>query len=74
VGWRRHTFLRAKTNFNLFFCFYLLASSAVGRGFEPRLGPTKDYRIGICFFSAKHAALRRKIKNWLARNQNNVSE
>jgi hypothetical protein len=57
----------------LFFCFYLLASSAVGRGFEPRLGPTKDHKIGICFFSAKHAALRRKIKNWLARNQNNVS-
>ena len=58
----------------LFFCFYLLASSAVDRGFELRLGPTKDYKIGICFFSTKHAALRRKIKNWLARNQNNVSE
>jgi len=58
----------------LFFCFYLLASSAVDRGFEPRSGPTKDYEIGICFFSAKHAALRRKIKDWLARNQNNVSE
>jgi hypothetical protein len=49
-------------------------SSEVGRGFEPRSGPTKDYKIGICFFSAKHAALRRKIKNWLARNQDNVSE
>jgi hypothetical protein len=24
--------------------------------------------------SAKHAALRRKSKDWLARNQNNVSE
>jgi hypothetical protein len=30
--------------------------------------------IGICSFSAKNAALRRKSKNWLARNQNNVSE
>jgi hypothetical protein len=34
----------------------------------------KDYEIGICCFSAKHAALRRKSKDWLARNQNNVSE
>jgi hypothetical protein len=29
---------------------------------------------GICCFSAKHAALRNKNKDWLARNQNNVSE
>jgi hypothetical protein len=28
----------------------------------------------MCCFSAKHAALRRKSKDWLARNQNNVSE
>jgi hypothetical protein len=27
-------------------------------GFEPRSGQTKDYKIGICCFSAKHAALR----------------
>jgi hypothetical protein len=33
----------------------------------------KDYIIGICCFSAKHAALRRKSKDWLARNQDNVS-
>ena len=52
----------------------LLASSAVDRGFEPQSGQTKDYKIGICCFSAKHAALRRKTKYWLARNQNNVSE
>jgi hypothetical protein len=31
-------------------------------------------KIGICCFYAKHAALRRKSKDWLARNQNNVSE
>ena len=31
-------------------------------------------KIGICFFTAKHAALRRKSKDWLARNQDNVSE
>ena len=52
----------------------VLASSAVDRRFEPRSGQTKDYKIGICCFSAKHAALRRKNKDWLARNQNNVSE
>ena len=52
----------------------VLASSAVDRGFEHRSGQTKDYKIGICSFSAKHVALRRKSKDWLARNQNNVSE
>ena len=35
---------------------------------------SKDYKIGICCFSATHAALRRKSKDWLGRNQNNVSE
>jgi hypothetical protein len=52
----------------------VLASSSVDRGFEPRSGQTKDYKIGICCFSARHAALRRKSKDWLARNQNNASE
>ena len=41
----------------------MLASSAVDRGFEPRLGQTKDYEIGICCFSAKHVALRKKSKD-----------
>ena len=50
----------------------VLASSAVDRVFEPRLGHTKDYKIGICCFSAKFVALRRKSKDWLA--QNNVFE
>ena len=45
-----------------------LASSAVNRGFEPRSSQTKDYEIGICCFSAQHAALRRKSKDWLVRN------
>ena len=52
----------------------VLASSAVERGFEPRSGKTKDYDIGMCCFSAKYAALRRMSKDWLARNQDNVSE
>jgi hypothetical protein len=38
----------------------MLALSAVDCVFEPWLGQTKDYKIGICCFSAKHAALRRK--------------
>ena len=41
----------------------VLASSAVDRGFKPRSGQTKDYKIGICCFPAKHAALRRKSKD-----------
>ena len=52
----------------------VLTSSAVDCGFEPRSGQIKDYKIGICCFFDKHAALRRKSKDWLARNQNNVSE
>jgi hypothetical protein len=48
--------------------------SVVDRGFEPRSGQTNDYAIGICCFSAKHAALRSRSKDWLARNQDNVSE
>ena len=51
----------------------MLISSVVDRGFEPgRVKP--DNTIGICCFSAKHTALRRKSKYWLARNQDNVSE
>jgi hypothetical protein len=46
----------------------MLASSAVDRGFEHRSGQTKDYKIGTCCFSAKHAALRKKSKYWLAWN------
>jgi len=34
----------------------------------------KDYKIGICCFSAKQTTLRRKSKDWLAGNQDNVSE
>ena len=35
----------------------MLDSSVVYRGFEYRSGQTKDYKIGICCFSAKHAVL-----------------
>jgi hypothetical protein len=33
----------------------VLASGAVYRGFESRWGLPKDYKIGICCFSFKHA-------------------
>ena len=52
----------------------VLAWSAVDRGFESRPGQTKDYQIGIGYFSAKHAALRKQTGDWLARNQDNVSK
>ena len=51
----------------------VLASSGVDRGFEFRSNQIKDYKIGICCFSAKHAVLRRKNKDWLARNRDNMS-
>jgi hypothetical protein len=52
----------------------VLASSVVDRGFEPQSGQNKDYKIGICCFSTKDTALRRKSKERLTRNENNVSE
>jgi hypothetical protein len=52
----------------------VFAMSAVDCGFKPRSGQTKDCKIGVCCFSAKHVALRRKSKYWLAWNQDNVSK
>ena len=51
----------------------VLTSNAVDRGFEPQTGQTRDYKIGMCCFFTKHAAFRRKSKDWLAQ-QENVSE
>jgi hypothetical protein len=39
----------------------VLASSAVDRGFEPWSGQTKDYKIVICYFSAKAQFLIEKV-------------
>jgi hypothetical protein len=52
----------------------LFALSIVDRGFGYVSRQTEDYKIDICCFSAKHAALRWKSKDWLVRKQNNVSE
>jgi hypothetical protein len=43
-------------------------------GFRPWSPQTKDYKIRICCFSTQDAALWRKSKDRLARNQNNVSK
>jgi hypothetical protein len=50
----------------------VLASNLVDRGFDPQSGQTKYYTIGICCFSAKHAALRRKNTDWLDNVLDNV--
>ena len=52
----------------------VLASYSIDRRFESRSGQTKNYKIGICCFAVKHAALRRTNKHLIARNQDNVSE
>ena len=52
----------------------VLASSAVDRGFESWSGRTRDYKFGICCSYTKDAGLRRKSKDWLAQNQDNVSD
>jgi len=50
----------------------VLTLSAVDHGFKVRSGQTIHYKLGICCFSTKHTALRRKRKDWLGRNQDNV--
>jgi hypothetical protein len=52
----------------------VLALSAVDRGFEYRSDQTKNYQLVCVAYNAKHAELRRKSKDCLARNQDNVSE
>ena len=52
----------------------MLTSSVIDRGFKPLPVQTKDHNIGICCFSAKHASLRSKCKDWLALYPNHVSK
>jgi hypothetical protein len=49
----------------------VLAPNEVDCGYDPWSDQTKT---GICCFSSKHAVLTRKSKDWLAQNQDNVSE
>ena len=47
----------------------VISSSTVDLEFEPRSG-----QIGICCFSVRTTTFRNKSKDWLARNEDNVSE
>ena len=46
----------------------------VDRGLKTQSGQTKDYKIVICYFSAKYSALKSNSKYLLVQNQDNVSE
>ena len=51
----------------------VLASSVLDREFElSRVNPKTE--TDICCFSDLHAELRRKSKDWLAQNEDNVLE
>ena len=52
----------------------MLDLNEADRCFKPWSGQTKDNKIGICCLSTKHTVLRRKSKDKLAQNQDNVSE
>jgi hypothetical protein len=71
--WKQNNY-RSHKAVSMVYWLSVFGSSAVYRGFEPRSGQIKDYEIGICCFSFRHAALRSTSNDRLARNQNNVSE
>ena len=50
----------------------MLVSNAVDHGFKPWSGQTKDYKIGICYFCTKHAALKTKSTDKLTLNQDTM--
>jgi hypothetical protein len=50
------------------------ALSGVDCRFDPQSYQPKNYAIGICCFSSKLAALKRKSKYLLGRNYDNESE
>ena len=60
-------------NVNHIGCVNLINSNVVDCLFKLTSGQTKENTIGICCFSAKHAALRKKDKEWVAQNLDIVS-
>ena len=52
----------------------MLTSSTSDSELESRVCKNEDHKIGTCCFSAKHAALRSKRRDWFVWNQNNVFE
>ena len=57
---------------NAMYIILTIVQHNIYHGFECSSGKTKDYKIDICCFSAKNAAIRSKSKHWLAWNQYNV--
>ena len=53
---------------------YMLCPSVVDHGFEPREVQTKNCKIDICSFSAKHTAVRGKINTCLTQPEIALSE
>jgi hypothetical protein len=45
---------------------YMLSLIAGDLGLQSSWSHTKDYKLGICCFPAKHTSLRRKNNDWLA--------
>ena len=52
----------------------VVTPSAVDRGLEPQSDQSTEYKLVCVASPLKHAALMSKSKDWLARNQNTVSE
>ena len=52
----------------------MFASSVLDHGFQFWSEETKYYKIDICYFFDKYAALRSKSKDWMDLNQYNVSK
>ena len=50
------------------------SSGDIDQWLEPRSRQTKEYEIVICGFTTKYASLKRKCKEWLPLDQDNVSE
>ena len=85
ISWREQVIFNGMMMLFWFFCpkiqwincisgimVSMLTLNAVDCGFEPRSGQTENFEIGIWCFSSKYAALR--SNNWLASNQENVSD
>ena len=52
----------------------MFASSTVDRGFEPRSVQTKDYQKKYVAYAPSIKEKEQQQQNWLAWNQDNVSE
>jgi hypothetical protein len=73
--WLHNNFVK-KYGFGWLYRDFFLHVAILDRGFWPKSNQTKDNQISICCGSTnyKHAVIKSKSKNWLTRNQINVSE